>query len=408
MNSPAKNMETPAVNLVCAPRTGAKFVARQSRIVGFLSHARQAAVLALACVALSSFAQVKPWQNMGRDATPAEVKAWDIDVRPDFKGLPKGQGTVAKGMEVWESKCESCHGIFGESNSVFAPITGGTAADDIKTGRVERLTDPSFPGRTTMMKLSSVSTLWDYINRAMPWTAPKSLTTEEVYAVTAYVLNLGGVLPNDFTLSNENIGEVQKRIPNRNGMTTDHAMWPGAQTGKRKPDVLAAACMKDCSETPTLASFLPDFARNAHGNLAEQNRAVGAQHGADTTQPPASAAQAAAAKVDIATAAPPATPSVAAAPAAPPKASADGAATAIALTKKHGCVACHGMDGKILGPSFRDIAKRYAGTADATTKLVTKIKAGGSGAWGAIPMPPQTLGEPDAKAIAQWLANGLK
>jgi len=77
--------------------------------------------------------------NIGRDATPAEVKAWDIDVRPDFKGLPKGSGSVAKGEELWESKCASCHGGFGESNEVFTPLIGGTTKDDIKTGRVKGL-----------------------------------------------------------------------------------------------------------------------------------------------------------------------------------------------------------------------------------------------------------------------------
>ena len=362
---------------------------------------------ALLLAAAGAHAQSTPYPGIGRAATDKEVAAWDIDVRPDFKGLPKGQGTVAKGMEVWESKCSSCHGIFGESNEVFAPITGGTTAEDIKAGRVARLTDPSFPGRTTMMKLSSLSTLWDYINRAMPWTAPKSLTTEEVYAVTAYILNLGGVLPDSFTLSHENIAEVQKRLPNRNGTTLDHALWPGAQAVKRRPDVVATACRKDCGATPALASFLPDFARNAHGNLAEQNRAVGSQHGADTTQPPAIAPQVVAVKMIVAAAAPMATPSVAVAPAAP-KAAAEGAAAAIALTRQHGCVACHGIDHKILGPSFRDVAKKYAGKPEAASALATKIKAGGSGVWGAMPMPPQALGEGDAKALAQWLANGMK
>ena len=66
-------------------------------------------------------------------------------------------GSVARGQEVWESKCASCHGIFGESNSVFSPLVGGTTKDDVKTGRVARLTDPAFPGRTTLMKLATVS-----------------------------------------------------------------------------------------------------------------------------------------------------------------------------------------------------------------------------------------------------------
>jgi cytochrome c len=87
--------------------------------------------------------------------------------------------------------------VFGESNEVFSPIVGGTTADDIRTGRVASLNDGSFPGRTTLMKLSTLSTLWDYINRAMPWNAPKSLTPDEVYAVTAYMLSLGGIVADD-------------------------------------------------------------------------------------------------------------------------------------------------------------------------------------------------------------------
>ena len=209
------------------------------------------------------------YPGVGRPATPKEVAAWDIDVRPDFKGLPKGSGTVAKGQDVWEGKCASCHGVFGESNEVFSPLVGGTTKDDIKTGRVARLNDSSFPGRTTLMKVSTVSTLWDYIKRAMPWNQPKSLSDEEVYAVTAYLLNLGGVVPDSFTLSDGNIADVQKLLPNRNGVTTDHGMWPGKGMGNGgKPDVQAVACMKDCIPEPKVASFLPDFARNNHGNLA--------------------------------------------------------------------------------------------------------------------------------------------
>ena len=207
-------------------------------------------------------------------------------MRPDFKGLPAGSGTVAAGMDVWESKCASCHGVFGESNEVFSPLVGGTTKDDVRTGRVARLTDPAFPGRTTVMKVATVSTLWDYINRAMPWTQPKSLKADEVYAVTAYLLNMAGVLPDNFTLSNRNMAEVQALLPNRNGMNLNHSLWPGKGLTKGgKPDVQAVACMNNCATEATVASFLPDFARNAHGNLAEQNRLVGAQHGADTTSP---------------------------------------------------------------------------------------------------------------------------
>ena len=235
----------------------------------------------LACALLLAvgvgWAQSAAYPGIGRAATVKEVQAWDIDVRPDFKGLPKGSGSVARGQEVWEAKCASCHGIFGESNEVFTPLVGGTTADDVKTGRVARLKDPAFPGRTTLMKVATLSTLWDYIHRAMPWNAPKSLHADEVYAVTAFLLNLGGVVPDDFVLSDGNIAQAQQRLPNRNGMTTAHGLWPGRTLGNGgKPDVKATACMANCATEPTVASFLPDFARNAHGNLAEQNRLVGA------------------------------------------------------------------------------------------------------------------------------------
>ena len=105
------------------------------------------------------------YPGIGRSATANEIAAWDIDVRPDFKGLPAGSGSVAKGQEVWEGKCASCHGVFGEASNVYNPLVGGTTTDDIQTGRVARLRDPAFPGRTTLMKVSSLSTLWDYINR---------------------------------------------------------------------------------------------------------------------------------------------------------------------------------------------------------------------------------------------------
>lgn len=259
------------------------------------------ALVAMGAVAVSAAAQNKSaeerYPGVGRNATGKEVLAWDIDVRPDFKGLPAGSGSVQKGMDVWEAKCASCHGVFAESNEFFSPLVGGTTADDIKTGHVARLKDPAFPGRTTMMKVATVSTLWDYINRAMPWNAPKSLSTEEVYAVTAYLLNLGGVIPEDFTLSDKNIAEVQQKLPNRNGMTTQHALWPGNEFSKTaKPDVQVVACMSNCGPAPKVRSTLPEHASNNHGNLAQQNRLVGAQRGIETDGGASKAAKPAAEK----------------------------------------------------------------------------------------------------------------
>ncbi|HKX44879.1 MAG TPA: cytochrome c, partial [Burkholderiaceae bacterium] len=236
------------------------------------------------------------YPGIGRAATASELQAWDLDVRPDFKGLPPGAGSVAQGQVVWESKCASCHGIFGESGEVFFPIVGGTTGDDLRTGRVARLTDNAYPGRTTLMKLATVSTLWDYIRRAMPWNQPKSLAVDEVYAVSAYILNLGGIVPDDFVLSDRTMAEAQRRLPNRNGMRTDHALWPGRELGSRVPDVGARACMHACvSEPAVVASTLPDYARDAHGNLADQNRLDGPQRGVQTVAPAAAASVPAAA-----------------------------------------------------------------------------------------------------------------
>ncbi len=349
------------------------------------------AVLTAVMLAMAGLAtaQASKYPGVGRDATPKEVAKWDIDVRPDFKGLPAGSGTVAKGQDVWEGKCAHCHGVFGESGEVFSPLIGGTTAEDVKTGRVANLDRSDYPGRTTIMKVATVSTLWDYINRAMPWTAPKSLTTEEVYSVTAFLLNLANVVPENFTLSDKNIAEVQNRMPNRNGMTTKHAMWPGNEFGGvKKPDTDNKLCMKDCTPETKVASFLPDFARNAHGNLAEQNRLVGQQHGVDTTKPEAKAGT------------PVVSAPAAAAPAKPENAEAK---AVIALLNKYSCTACHGVDKKVVGPGFNEIAKKHSGKVD---YLASKIKAGGSGVWGPIPMPPQTLSDSDAKKIAEWISKG--
>ena len=347
-------------------------------------------VLAATLLAAASWAQAQStaYPGVGRPATAKEIAAWDIDVRPDFKGLPAGSGSVAQGQDLWEAKCAHCHGIFGESNEVFSPLIGGTTAEDIKTGRVANLQRADFPGRTTIMKVATVSTLWDYINRAMPWTAPKSLKPDEVYALTAYLLSLANVVPEDFVLSNKNIAEVQKRMPNRNGMTTNHALWPGKEfNGAAKPDTANVACMKNCVTEPKVASTLPDYARNAHGNLAEQNRLVGQQHGANTSMPENKSAA-----VGAAAAATPA-----------PVAAAKVVDPAIALLTKHTCTACHAQDRKVVGPSFNDIAKKYPGKAE---YLAGKIKSGGSGIWGAVTMPPQNAPDKDIKTIANWLAAG--
>lgn len=328
--------------------------------------------LLLAVLLTTGAAAQGKYPGVGRPATPAEIKAWDIDVRPDFKGLPRGSGSVKKGEDIWEAKCASCHGAFGESNSVFTPIAGGTTRSDIEKGRTASLLKPE-QGRTTLMKLSQVSTLWDYVNRAMPWNAPKTLTADEVYAVVAYILNLGEIVPEDFVLSDANIGEVQKRLPNRNGITRTHGLWEV----KGRPDVRNTACMKDCVAEKGITSQLPDYARSAHGNLAEQARAIGPVRGVNTA---------------MATG----TPSIAQA-----------GSPAKGLAEKSGCLACHGVANKVVGPALRDIAAKYKGIAGAEVSLAAKVKAGGAGAWGEIPMPPNAqMKDDDIRTLVRWVLDG--
>ena len=339
-------------------------------------------VLALFSASTASFA-FDNFKGVGRPATPAEVKAWDIDVRPDFKGLPKGSGSVDKGQELFEEKCASCHGTFGESNEVFTPLVGGTTKDDMKTGRVKGLSSGELPQRTTFTKVATISTVFDYIQRAMPWTAPKSLKPDDVYAILAYLLNLSEMVPGDFVLSDKNIADVQKILPNRNGMTTDHGMWTGASAAKGgignggKPDTQNKACMKNCKPEVQIGSTLPDYARTAHGELYDQNRNFGPVRGTKTMGGAAAAPVAVNPNMELAT--------------------------------KSGCMACHGVNNKIVGPGYNEVVTRYQGQPDAEDRLVAKVKAGGQGVWGAIPMPPNGhLKDEDLKTLVKWILSGAK
>lgn len=305
------------------------------------------------------------YPGVGRAATPAEIAAWDIDVRPDFKGLPPGSGSVKQGEDAWEAKCASCHGSFGESNAVFPPVAGGTTAADIEKGRVAALAKPG-EQRTTLMKLSQISTLWDYINRAMPWNAPKTLSADEVYALTAYILNQGRIVGDDFVLSERNIGEVQKRLPNRDGMVRHPGLWET----RGRADVRNVACMKDCPSSAQVTSSLPDHARGAHGNLSEQIRVIGPVRGWGSAT----------------------------------LASAKAPDPVRALAEKSGCLACHGRNQRLVGPSLDEIVSRYRNDGGAVERLAAKVKSGGQGNWGSVPMPPQPqLAENDIRSLVRWI-----
>ena len=357
----------------------------------------------LLTVALCAVAADK-FPGIGRDATSAEIAAWDIDVRPDFKGLPSGSGSAMKGQEIWDARCANCHGTFGESNEIFTPIVGGTTADDIKRGRVASLTDTKQPQRTTMMKVATLSSLFDYIYRAMPWNEPRSLTVDETYAVLAHILNMAEVVPDDFVLTDKTMASAQARMPNRFGMTKAH----GLANARGKPDVQATACMKDCTEFVQIGSRLPDYARNAHNNLAEQNRTWGPFRGADTTVAalPALAATGSAAQHPASSTSPDAD-GVGAPRSGHPAMQSTPTPTGKTLFAKHHCSACHGLSNRLVGPSLRDVAKRYQAKPDVNAELERKIKMGGAGAWGNIPMPPHaTIAASEIASLVSWILEG--
>jgi cytochrome c len=310
--------------------------------------------------------------GIGRPASAAEINAWNIDVRPDFLGLPKGSGSVEHGQEVWENKCASCHGTFGESNKVFTPLIGGISKEDMQTGHVATLKRTDFPARTTFMKVASISTVFDYIRRAMPWNAPKSLSDDDVYAVLAYLLNLSDIVPDDFVLNEKTIIDVQHILPNRNGMTTEHALWPSTvfTEGKKiPPDTHNTPCMTQCKKQAEIASTLPDYALSSHGNLADQNRHIGPVRG-----------QVTAASEPVTT-----------------------EKTPLSLAEAAGCLGCHSVSTHVVGPSYAEIADKYRGT-NVTAQLYTKVRKGGQGVWGDVAMPAQEeIKDEDLQKLIAWI-----
>jgi S-disulfanyl-L-cysteine oxidoreductase SoxD len=166
-------------------------------------------------------AQAESPYEIGRVATPAEIAGWNIDIGRDGSGLPPGSGTVAHGREVFAQQCAACHGEKGEGG-VGDKLAGGQGT--IATAK---------PVRTVGSYWPYAPTLFDYIRRAMPQNAPQSLSNEDVYAVSAYVLNLNGLLPADATLDAKTLAAI--KMPNRDMFV-----------GDPRPDVKNSACMSGC------------------------------------------------------------------------------------------------------------------------------------------------------------------
>ena len=182
-----------------------------------------AVVLTAALAAMPAVAKVGEY-GIGKPATPEEIAGWDIDIRPDGMGLPPGSGSVEDGEMLYEEKCASCHGTFGEGVGRYPVLAGGEGT----------LTDER-PDRTVGSYWPYASTLWDYIHRAMPFPQPQSLTDDEVYAITAYVLNLNDLVDDDFVLTQENFASVE--MPNKDGFFFDD-----------RPDTHNTECMENCKD----------------------------------------------------------------------------------------------------------------------------------------------------------------
>jgi|SRR5512134_1782762 hypothetical protein len=140
--------------------------------------------------------------NLGRDVTAAEIAGWDISVPPDGSGLPPGGGTAAAGATVYAAKCQSCHGEKG-AGKPNDPLVGGQGT----------LASPR-PVRTIGSYWPYATTVFDYVRRAMPYQQSQSLTNDEVYAVTAYLLHLNGIIAESEVMNARTLPQV--KMPNRN------------------------------------------------------------------------------------------------------------------------------------------------------------------------------------------------
>ncbi len=159
------------------------------------------------CASLPAWAQKAP--ALGEPVDSAEIARWDISIPPSGEGLPKGSGTARQGAPVYQAKCQSCHGENG-TGQLAGALAGGTGT---LTSRA--------PVRTVGSYWPYATTLFDYVRRAMPLANPLSLSDDEVYAVSAYVLYLNGIVGADAAMTAQTLPLV--RMPNREGFKSD---WP--------------------------------------------------------------------------------------------------------------------------------------------------------------------------------------
>jgi cytochrome c len=200
-----------------------------SRSLERVAKAMAAAACLLAIAAPPAAAQKL---GLGREATAEEIRGWDIDIRPDGQGLPPGKGTARQGEEIFIAQCATCHGDFGEGRDRWPALVGGHGT--LKNDR---------PDKTIGSFWSSASTIFDYIKRAMPFGNAQSLSDDEVYSLTAYLLLANDVIKDqDFELTAKTFTSI--RMPNADTFFDDDRESAEKQFWNRK------VCMKDCRSDP--------------------------------------------------------------------------------------------------------------------------------------------------------------
>ena len=178
-------------------------------------------------ISFSSHAENRKY-NIGKLATKIEVAGWDIDVRPDGVGAPKGSGNAIDGEEIYVNRCAACHGDFGEGIDRWPALVGGDgtlASHD--------------PEKTTGSYWPYASTIFDYVYRSMPFGEAQTLTHDETYKLVAYLLNMNEIIDEDFVLSDKNIGKI--KMPNASGFLLPD---PRPDVTKYKD---GQPCMKNCN-----------------------------------------------------------------------------------------------------------------------------------------------------------------
>ena len=166
--------------------------------------------------------------HLGREALSAEIAAWDIDIRPDGLGLPAGRGTVAQGEPIYTENCAGCHGDFGEGKDRWPVLAGGRGS--LREERPEKTIGSYWP---------YLSTVYDYVRRAMPFGNARSLSDDDVYALTAYLLFLNDVVTDEnFELSKDNFSEIS--LPNEVNFIADNRTEEPQYATKSEP------CMSNC------------------------------------------------------------------------------------------------------------------------------------------------------------------